>query len=80
MGASIQGEDTKYYTIIITIVMKSDLACRREAHYLDHQNKHSGYCVDTKECSQLALKYLNWTFTVRLGVKSAGTRSLESYS
>lgn len=25
------------------------------AHYLDHQNKHSGYSVDTKECSQLAL-------------------------
>lgn len=44
------------------IILPSTLTRRREAHYLDHQNEQSGYCVDTKECSQLALSLqAKWT-------------------
>lgn len=60
---------------ILNIILSSTLTCRREAHYLDHQHEQSGYCVDTKECSQLALSLrAKWSLlTVWSRVKSAGT-------
>lgn len=65
---------------ILNIMLSSTLTCRREAHYLDHQNEQSGYCVDTKECSQLALSLrAKWSLLmVWSRVKSAGTGFTES--
>lgn len=56
MGASIQGGHLKLYRHHHHHGQQHTHG--REAHYLDHQNKHSGYCVDTKECSQLAQSLL----------------------